>query len=106
MSVFSFSLKITIINNMDEKRAEEKKKKTIRSRRIGLEIRFFMAVTLLYMLIYLFLSIIPWFIGLFVNISSYIILATGMGLAVLTYVLTSVIASSHGFAAFVCGRYK
>ena len=91
---------------MDEKRVEEKKKKTVRNRRIGLEIRFFLAVTLLYMLIYLILCIIPWFISLFVTINSYIILVTGAGLAVITYVLTSLIARSRGFTSFVSGRRR
>lgn len=90
---------------MDEKRVEEKKKKTVRNRRIGLEIRFFLAVTLLYMLIYLILCIIPWFISLFVTINSYIILVIGAGVAVITYVLTSLIARSRGFTSFVCGRH-
>ena len=91
---------------MDEKRVEEKKKKTVRNRRIGLEIRFFLAVTLLYMLIYLILCIIPWFISLFVTINSYIILVIGAGVAVITYVLTSLIACSLGFTSFVCGRHR
>lgn len=89
---------------MDEKRAEEKKNRTVRNRRIGLEIRFFLAVALLYMFIYLLLCIIPWFVQLFVTMNSYIRLATGAGLAIITYVLTSFVARSRGFINLVYGR--
>lgn len=92
--------------DMDEVKAEEKKKKAARNRRIGMEIRFFVAVTLLYMFIYFVFFLIPWFVNLFVPINSYMKLVVGIVLALLSYILTSVIARSRGFFNTVCTRRR